>query len=260
MAEVTIVPCLADNYSYLVRCARTGATLLVDPSEAAPVLAAIDAAGGRLDAVLCTHHHWDHVGGLAALRARFRELRVYAHRDDVSRIEGVTHGLSHDERFEVGAMSVQAMHVPAHTTGALSFLLDEQVVFTGDTLFSAGCGRLFEGTAAMMLRALTEVLGRLADDVRVYPGHEYAEKNLRFAQRVEPDSRAIASRVERVRALREAGAPSVPSTMGEERATHPFLRVAERSVQRFACDQQPGLSSADLAAVFGVVRRARDEF
>lgn len=260
MHDVTIVPCLSDNYAYLARCEQTGATLLVDPSEPAPVIAAIEAAGGRLDAVLCTHHHDDHVGGLAALRQRFRSLAVYAHHQDAARIGGVTRALGHDEGFAVGAMSVRAQHVPAHTMGALAYVLDERAVFTGDTLFSAGCGRLFEGDAAMMNRSLNEVIAALPDHVLVYPGHEYTEKNLRFAQSVEPESDAIRARIARVEALRASGAPSIPSTLRDERACNPFLRVRERSVRAFAA-QREGLSEdADAAAVFAVVRRARDRF
>ncbi len=259
--DVTIVSCLEDNYAYLVRCARTGATLLVDPSESGPILEAIERAGARLDAVLCTHHHGDHVGGLDAIRERFQGVRVYAHRRDVDRIEGVTRPLSHDEGFAVGAMTVRALHVPAHTEGALAYVLDGAAVFTGDTLFSAGCGRLFEGTAAMMDTALHETLGALPDEVRVYPGHEYAEKNLRFAAVVEPDSLAVRARVERVRALRARGAPAVPSTMGEERATNPFLRVRSGAVARYArAVGGDAVDPEDPTSVLSAVRRARDRF
>ncbi|MBL8679974.1 MAG: hydroxyacylglutathione hydrolase [Myxococcales bacterium] len=257
---ITIVPCLSDNYSYVVRCAATGATLLVDPSEPEPVLAAIEAMGGRLDAVLCTHHHPDHVGGLDALRERFSSLRVYAHHEDESRIDGVTHALGHDDGFYVGSMAVRALHVPAHTSGALSYVLDERAVFTGDTLFSAGCGRLFEGTPAMMNHALNDVLGALADTVLVYPGHEYAEKNLRFALEVEPGSDAIRARQARVASLREKNAPAVPSTLGEERETNPFLRVKTPTVQRFARAKKADVAPEDPASVLAVVRAARDRF
>lgn len=257
---VTIIPCLTDNYAYLARCSRTGAVLVVDPGEPEPVLAAIDRAGGRLDAVLCTHHHWDHVGALGALIERFRSAKVYAHHRDASRIDGVTNTLGHDEGFVVGERAVRALHVPAHTAGALAFVLDERAVFTGDTLFSAGCGRLFEGSAAMMHAALCDTLGRLGDDVLVYPGHEYAEKNLRFASVIEPESRAVAERIERVRALRARGEPSVPSTMAEERASNPFMRVREASVRAFARGREALVDASDPAAVLAVVRRERDGF
>jgi hydroxyacylglutathione hydrolase len=260
MHAITIVPCLSDNYAYLARCERTGATLLVDPSEPGPVLAAIERAGGRLDAVLCTHHHDDHVGGLAALRQRFSSLRVYAHHEDRARIDGVTHALGHDDGFTVGALDLAARHVPAHTTGALAYVLEGRAVFTGDTLFTAGCGRLFEGTAAMMNHALNEVLGALGDDVLVYPGHEYTEKNLRFALEVEPDSAAVRARIERVAAVRAQGAPSVPSTLGEERASNPFLRVREPGVRAFARTRAAAIDESNPSEVLAVVRRARDVF
>lgn len=260
LPSIAIVPCLSDNYSYIVRCPSTGATLLVDPSESEPVLSVIDAMGGRLDAVLCTHHHPDHVGGLDALRERFSSLRVYAHHEDEARIDGVTHALGHDDGFVVGSLAVRALHVPAHTSGALSYVLDDRAVFTGDTLFSAGCGRLFEGTAAMMNHALNDVLGALPDSVLVYPGHEYAEKNLRFALEVEPDSDAIRARQARVAALRQKSAPAVPSTLGEERETNPFLRVKTSSVQRFAKQKSADVAPEDPAAVLAIVRAARDRY
>lgn len=260
MFTVTIVPCLSDNYAYLITCAQTRATLLVDPSESGPVLAAIDRAGGRLDAVLCTHHHMDHVGGLDALRRRFRGLPVYAHHQDAPKIDGVNRTLGHDDGFVLGALSVHAKHVPAHTKGALAYVLEGRAVFTGDTLFGAGCGRLFEGTAAMMYHALHEVLGALGDDVLVYPGHEYTEKNLRFAHMVEPGSTAIAERLARVVMRRANGEPSVPSTMGEERASNPFLRVSAPAVRAFAKEREAGVDDTDAVQVFAVVRRARDVF
>lgn len=260
MFTVTIIPCLSDNYAYLITCAQTKATLLVDPSEPEPVLAAIERAGGRLDAVLCTHHHMDHVGGLDAVRERFRSVNVYAHHEDAPKIDGVNRALGHDDGFVLGAVSVCAKHVPAHTKGALAYVIDERAVFTGDTLFTAGCGRLFEGSAAMMHHALNEVLGALGDDVLVYPGHEYTEKNLRFARSVEPGSEAIAEREARVAAVRARGEPSVPSTMGEERASNPFLRVREPSVRAFARAREASVDEGDAAQVLAVVRRARDVF
>jgi hydroxyacylglutathione hydrolase len=172
-------------------------------------------------------------------------------------LPGLTHGLKDGERFELGGIELRAMHIPGHTLGAVAYLL-EDAVFTGDTLFVAGCGRLFEGSASQMYDSLNTRLGALPDATRVYCGHEYTAKNLEFAATLEPGNRAVREKAERVRALRARGEPSVPSTIGEERATNPFLRVENPEILARVAEDLGGDQSK--ASVFGAVRRAKDRY
>lgn len=250
---VVPVPCLSDNYAYLV--ARDGAreALVVDPSEAEPVLAAASREGLSIVGVLATHHHPDHVGGIDDLRAELGDLPVFAHASE--RVRGRVPAQSHDveegRSFRAAGFELDALHVPGHTLGAIAFRI-EDAVFTGDTLFVAGCGRLFEGTAEQMWTSLGK-LASLPIATRVYCGHEYTVANLRFAEHAEPENDAVRAKAERVRATRERGEPTVPSTIAEERATNPFLRAAEPRLRaRFG-----GATPADT---FAAIRAAKDGF
>lgn len=277
MTDVVVVPCLADNYAYLVPVGRGGDALVVDPSEAGPVRAALAAHGLRPVALLCTHHHGDHVGGVAELAAAFVGVEVVAHEHDRERIGGVTRAVTHGERLtfasgaraasppgdravEAAVVTVEVRHVPGHTLGAVAYVVGNGVgpraLFTGDTLFVAGCGRLFEGTADDMFRSLVVTLGDLPDDVEVFCGHEYTEANLRFATHVEPTNEATRARVAWAAERRRRGAPTVPSTLGDERATNPFVRVLEPTVAAFA-GLTPGASGP---SVLGAVRAAKNAF
>jgi len=214
--SITPVPCLSDNYAYLVTCDRTKKTAIVDPSEAAPVLAACEKA----DAIWNTHHHWDHVGGNEELARALGIREICGHASDRGRIAGQTRFLEEGDRLELGDLRVRILHIPGHTTGAIAYVVDgpEPAVFTGDTLFVAGCGRLFEGTPEMMFASLAK-LAALPDDTRVYCGHEYTKKNLAFAAHVEPANEDVA------RAARETKVPSVPSTIAAEKRINPFVRA-----------------------------------
>ncbi len=229
--EITAIPCLKDNYAYLVRCAETGAAAVVDPSAGPPVFAALDAAGVTPEAILCTHHHWDHTGGNSALLERWPDLAVHGHDSDRGRIPGQTVSHQHGARFSLGAVSLSVLHIPGHTLGAVAYAAPGHV-FTGDTLFQAGCGRLFEGTPAMMYRSLTETLGALPPQTRVWCGHEYTVSNLRFALHAEPDNAAVRARLAWAEAEIAAGRPTIPSTLADEREFNPFVRAG--SVERLA--------------------------
>jgi hydroxyacylglutathione hydrolase len=249
--RVLPVPCLSDNYAYLVHADGAKEAFVVDPSEAGPVIEAIEREGLRLVAIVNTHHHPDHVGGNEDLRARYGALPVYAHTTDAGRVPGQTELIEEGRPLRVAGLELRSLHVPGHTTGAVAYVV-EDAVFTGDTLFIAGCGRLFEGTPKMMVTSLAK-LAALPPETRVFCGHEYTVSNLRFARTVEPDNEAISRRLEAAQAARGRGEPTVGSTIAEELATNPFLRCAEPAVvARF-----PGSS---LPEVFAAVRSAKDAF
>jgi hydroxyacylglutathione hydrolase len=257
--RVVPVACLSDNYAYLIAADGSREALVVDPSESAPVAAAVASKGLSLVAILNTHHHWDHVGGNEELCAGMSGLRVFGHASDAGRIPRQTDRLEDGARFELAGLSFRILHIPGHTLGAIAYVVgDDEAVFTGDTLFAAGCGRLFEGTPAMMNSSLNEKLAALPDRTLVYFGHEYTASNLRFAAWVEPDNAAIAEKAARVADLRARGEPTTPSTLGEERRTNPFLRVSEGAViervrGRIGGDESP-------ATVLGAVRAEKDAF
>lgn len=251
--KVVPVPCLQDNYAYLVHLEGSAAAVVVDPSEAAPVLDAAKREGLEIVGVLDTHHHFDHVGGNEAIAAEIPGIAVVAGKSDEGRIPAQTRGVSHGETFEIAGLAVRCMHVPGHTTGAIAFVVDETDVFTGDTMFVAGCGRLFEGTPAQMHASLSEAIGRLPDDVLVWCGHEYTASNLRFAKHVDPDNAAVDASIAWATDLRARGLPTVPSTIGREKGHNPFLRVTDPAfAERFG--------GGDPATVLGAVRKAKDEY
>ncbi len=255
--QVEIVPCLSDNYAYVLTAPGSRQAVVVDASEAAPVRAALQRSGLELVAILSTHHHPDHVGGNEELVREFPRARVFAFGTDRGRLPALTDGLSDDARFDVGGFEFRALHIPGHTLGAVAYV-GADCVFTGDTLFVAGCGRLFEGSASQMYDSLNEKLARLPDATRVFCGHEYTAKNLEFAAHMEPGNAAVRAKAERVAALRARGEPSVPSTIAEERATNPFMRcqspeILEQVAEDLAGDRSP-------QAVLGAVRRAKDRY
>ncbi|ACY17844.1 hydroxyacylglutathione hydrolase [Haliangium ochraceum] len=262
--RIVPVPCLKDNYAYLVICEATNAATVVDPSEAAPVLAALEREGVALQAIWNTHHHWDHVGGNKELLQRFQEIDVVGHASDKDRIPGQNRFVEDGEEVSLGEeLRAQILFNPGHTRGAISYqLAAHDAVFTGDTLFLAGCGRLFEGTAEQMHSSLSR-LAALPPTTRVFCGHEYTVANLRFAAAVEPDNQAVSERAAEVAKLREAGQPSVPASIALERVTNPFLRtdVAEviESVRASEAAAQ-GEEDSSGAAIFAALRRWKDSF
>jgi hydroxyacylglutathione hydrolase len=221
----TAIPMLTDNYSWLLQESVTGKTGIVDPAEAAPAIAAIEAAGGRLDYIFLTHHHGDHVGGVPALVARYQPV-VVGNAADAGRLPKLDLAVHEGGLVEFGAAEVRVIETPGHTRGHIAYYIaDGQLLFPGDTLFSLGCGRLFEGTAAEMFRSLQK-FGDLPDAALVCAGHEYTQSNARFALAKDPDNAALKTRAAAVDALRAAGEYSLPVSLGSERATNPFLRAA----------------------------------
>jgi hydroxyacylglutathione hydrolase len=254
---VTPIACLRDNYAYLICADGEKAALCIDPSEAGPVLLALEHAGLELAGILNTHHHWDHVGGNQELLARTGDLPVYGHASDRERIPGQNRFLEDGDEFDLAGMHFRILHIPGHTMGAVAYII-EDAVFTGDTLFAAGCGRLFEGTPADMYQSLNIKLGSLSDATRVYCGHEYTASNLRFAEHVEPGNAAVREKAASVAKLRARGEPTVPSTMGEERLTNPFLRCdSEEIIQSVRSRLGSNINPVD---VLGAVRAAKDAF
>jgi len=216
--RVVPVPCLKDNFAYLVIDGPRAA--VVDPGEAPPVEAALAREGVALAAIWCTHHHADHVGGVGALADAHAGIEIVAHVHDRGRIPRVTRFVEDGDEVALGAVRAQIIHNPGHTLGAISYYVRDAAVFTGDTLFGAGCGRLFEGTAEMMYASLSR-LAALPAATRVYFGHEYTAANLKFAAAAEPANAAVAARAAAL------ASPSTPSTIGDELATNPFVRAKD---------------------------------
>ncbi len=221
--SVQPVPILSDNYAWLLRESGTGAVAIVDPADADGVTPAIEAAG-RLDLILLTHHHLDHVAGTDALRERWG-ARVVGAAADVHRLPRLDEAVREGDSVAFGNASARVIDVPGHTRGHIAyFFADGAVLLCGDTLFSVGCGRLLEGTAEEMFESLQK-LTKLPDETQVACGHEYTESNVRFALSVDIENDALRGRALEVKQLRSAGRPTVPSMLIQERATNPFLRA-----------------------------------
>jgi hydroxyacylglutathione hydrolase len=237
--EIVRVPVLADNYVWLVHDGASGETLAIDPAVAEPVLAAAQARGWRIGQIWNTHWHGDHVGGNAGIVAA-TGARVSAPAAELEKIAGVDVPVGEGDRVRLGAHEACVLSVPAHTAGHVAYhFAQEGVIFVGDTMFAMGCGRLFEGTAEQMFANMRR-FAALPDETLVYCAHEYTLSNARFAARTEPDNAAVAARLAAVEAMRDRGEATVPTTIGQERATNPFLRagdVAELARRRAAKDQ-----------------------
>lgn len=223
--EIVRVPVLSDNYAWLVHDSVSGETVAVDPGEAAPVQAAAAARNWTIDQVWTTHWHPDHTGGNAALRAA--GVRIVGPAAEAEKIPTLDDMVGEGDVVRIGTEVARVMHVPGHTAGHIAFYLEDAgAIFTGDTLFAMGCGRLFEGTPADMF-ANMQRYAALPDATMVYCGHEYTQSNGRFAMTIEPGNAALANRMETVDAARAAGEATIPTTIGLERATNPFLRAVD---------------------------------
>jgi hydroxyacylglutathione hydrolase len=252
--QVHQFPCLEDNYGYLVRDATTGVTAAIDTPSAAAIEAALRQKGWRLDYILNTHHHDDHAGGNLELKAK-TGCRIAGPRADAARIPGIDIALGDGDHFDLGSRRATVLDTPGHTRGHIVYVFAaDSAAFVGDTLFAMGCGRLFEGTPAQMWNSLQKLL-RLPDDTRVYCAHEYTQKNARFALSVEPGNADLVERAAEVDRLRAMGLPTVPTTIGRERRTNPFLRPDSPALRATL-----GLPGASLVEVFAETRRRRNTY
>jgi len=252
--EVHMFPCLSDNYGYLVHDPDSGATACIDTPEVAPILRALEDRGWSLTYIFNTHHHFDHAGGNLEVKAA-TGCRIVGPRADAERIPGIDIGVGDGDELRLGSRRVVVRETPGHTRGHIVYHFpDDRVAFVGDTLFAMGCGRLFEGSPAQMWGSLRKIL-EWPDDTRLYCAHEYTQANARFALTVEPNNAALQRRAEEVDRLRAAGRPTVPTTVGEERATNPFLRPTSRNLR-----ETIGLPDADDVEVFAKTRALKDAF
>ncbi len=254
MLRILPIPAFNDNYIWMLQ--ESGCAVVVDPGDAVPVLSCLHAASLRLAAILVTHHHYDHTGGIAELYRRLGAPPVYAPAGES--IPDCTVRVQGGDRIEIKELSIsfQAVNVPGHTAGAIAYV-GHGVLFSGDTLFTGGCGRLFEGTPQQMHGSLMR-LAALPDDTLVYCGHEYTLANLEFASRVEPENADIRDRLAQVRVQRARGEPTVPATLGLEHLTNPFLRCAEPAV-RLAAEAWVGRPLKTPAAVLAAIREWKNE-
>jgi hydroxyacylglutathione hydrolase len=252
-ADIRTFTCLTDNFGYLVHDAATNATASIDAPEAAPIIRTLEREGWRLTDILITHHHGDHVGGVAELKRRY-DCRVVGPRDKTAEIANVDLRVGNGDVVKVGNLLARVLETPGHTLDHIAYVFDgEKALFAADTLFSIGCGRVFEGTYPMMWDSLLR-LRALPDDFRLYCGHEYTAANVKFALTVEPDNAALKTRADEVGRLRAENKPTIPSLLGEEKKANVFLRADDPSVA-----QKLHMKGASAAEVFGELRERKNK-
>ncbi len=252
--DIVTIPCLTDNYAFLVHSPKTGETALVDAPEAAPIRQALAGRGWSLSLILITHHHDDHINAVGPLREE-SGARVVGARADMERLPPLDMAVAEGESFEFAGHEVNVYDVSGHTVGHIAFHIPEvEAVFTADSLMALGCGRLFEGSAERMWASLSK-LAALPPETLVCSGHEYTAANARFALTVEPDNPDLKSRAASIETARAEGRPTVPSTLADEMATNPFLRANLPEVKALM-----GMSGCPDAEVFAEIRRRKDSF
>ena len=252
-AEIRLFPCLTDNFGYLIHDPATKATASIDAPEAGPIIKALEREGWTLTDILVTHHHHDHVGGVAELKQKYG-CRVVAPHDKSAKIANADLRVGQGDVVKVGDLLARVLETPGHTLDHVSYVFDnDKVLFAADTLFSIGCGRVFEGTYPMMWDSLLK-LRALPDDFRLYCGHEYTAANIKFALTVEPDNAALKARAEEVTRLRSEGKPTIPTLLGEEKKANVFLRADEPSVAASV-----RMKDRSASEVFGEVRERKNK-
>ncbi|KAI5582984.1 hypothetical protein POPTR_007G131300v4 [Populus trichocarpa] len=253
--QIELVPCLKDNYAYLLHDEDTGTVGVVDPSEATPVIDALSRKNWNLTYILNTHHHHDHTGGNQELKARYG-AKVIGSGVDKDRIPGIDIVLNDGDKWMFAGHEVQVMDTPGHTRGHISFYFPGSgAIFTGDTLFSLSCGKLFEGTPEQMLSSLKKIVS-LPDDTNIYCGHEYTLSNSKFALSIEPNNEALQSYAAHIAHLRSKSLPTIPTKLKVEKACNPFLRTSSTEIRQTLNIPATASDSETL----GVIRQAKDNF
>lgn len=253
--QIELIPCLRDNYAYLIHDTDTGTVGVVDPSEAVPVIDALDRNNRNLTYILNTHHHYDHTGGNMELKERYG-AKVIGSGVDQDRIPGIDIALNDGDNWKFASHEVLIMDTPGHTRGHISFYFPgSKLIFTGDTLFSLSCGKLFEGTPDQMLSSLRKIMS-LPDDTSIYCGHEYTLSNSKFALSIEPGNKELQSYAAEVNHLRDKGMATIPTTLGREKLCNPFLRTSSMEIRR-SLKIPPAANDAEA---LGIIRQAKDNF
>ncbi|WP_424628569.1 hydroxyacylglutathione hydrolase [Bradyrhizobium sp. SYSU BS000235] len=252
-AEIRLFPCLSDNFGYLIHDPSTKATASIDAPESGPIIKALQREGWTLTDILVTHHHADHVGGIADLKSKY-DCRVIAPHDKGTAIPLVDERVKEGSTVKVGNLTARVLETPGHTLDHISYVFDaERALFCADTLFSIGCGRVFEGTYPMMWESLLK-LRALPNDMRAYCGHEYTASNVKFALAIEPNNPALKARAEEVARQRSANQPTIPTLIRDEKEANVFLRADVPSVAAAV-----GLAGKTPAEVFGELRERKNK-
>ncbi len=252
--EIAQIPVLQDNYLFLIHDPVSGETGIVDPALEDETVNALGARGWQPTYIFNTHHHWDHVGANLALKERY-ELQIIGPAADRDRIPGIDIAVGEGDRIHLGDHAAEVLFVPGHTSGHIAYhFADDQALFCGDTLFAMGCGRLFEGTPDEMWSSLSKLM-LLPDETAVYCAHEYTMANGRFALTVDPENNDLIARMNDVERLRADGVPTVPTSIGLEKTTNPFMRPMSEHIQ-----ETIGMVGAPIPKVFAEVRKRKDNF
>lgn len=254
MLEIVQIPVLQDNYLYLIHEKNSGETAIIDPAVEDEIVVELEKRGWNLTHIINTHHHWDHTGANLALKEKYG-AKVIGPAADQDRIPGIDIAVGEGDEIFLGNCSANVFFVPGHTKGHIAYYFETaQALFSGDTIFSMGCGRLFEGTPDQMWRSISKLMS-LPDDTLIYGAHEYTTANGEFALTLEPSNKDLVTRMTEVRALRSNNTPTVPTTMSLEKKTNPFMRPMSDEIQ-----ETLGMLGAPWPAVFAEIRSRKDNF